>query len=1264
MGRPNRLAVLVVASLIAGGLPLAVGAQQSSTATASTAGAGGAGGACIPAAARAAVEECPAGAPPPSKRGGTGASAPATHLDVTKRRAEEKKQGPTGPSIEIDAATARGRERVAARALDLLRREIETTERIVGRMRTDDPRGADYLLRLAETQFELQTYWRTRAGAVDQPLFEAEQARNAEQVAQLRRQQQEANQQLDAARQGAIQTYARLVRDYPNYSRMDEVLFSLAFGLEEMRQFDRARQVYFRLIKGFPESRFIPYAYLSFAEYYFGEGEMEPARQFYTKVTEFPAERNPVYGYALYKQAWVLYNLEDFRGALTQFARTIEFATQNPEARDAANLARQSRRELVLPYSRVGRPQQALEFFRRYAENEQQAYEMLESLGELYYDTGQWPETIQIYHRLMAESASSDRVCYWQSRVTNAIVSSRPKPDQVTEVRRLIDMYNNFRQAQHSAESQAECRSATASVLVELSTAWHREAIGTDEQPGTNDRNTMQQSAALYRLTLDTFTDLDQMEFPDIDRRDWPTQYRVSYFYAELLWKMEDWAQCGPAFDRVVELNPQGEFTADAAFAAVLCYNSLYQQQFQGRERERRGGANASADDDDDDRGGRRGGRRGRRGRRQQQEEQAAPSMAPREFTPVEAGMLRAFQRFVCYVQDSEELPQVKYRRARIFYESNHFAEAALLFRDIAWNHRDHELAEFAANLYLDSLAMLAPAQATEDTPAREGNAQCIAEIESSLDPLHTNYCSTQEARDGHPDLCEVVVDLRCDVVRLRAETAARRGQHRDAAEAYRTIIQRFRECGRLDEVIYNLAIEYEAARLLGRAIRARTTLIERFPESPLAKRSIYLIGANYHALAIYSQAAEWYERFARQYPQEDGSACTDAERTAGTCAIAHQALENAVFFRLGLGEEETAIADVRMYEQNYRRSRARETSQVVFSLGSIYERQGNWQRVFDHYRHFIRSYGRQALPHELIRAHVQMGRADWEMDERDRAEDHFRQATQVWTRGAPEAIGRAQGTDEEKALWLARARDATSEALFYLAEYRFAEFRAIHFPRVPSTRTMASITRWSQEDLLPWLTRKREALVVAEAAYNQIAALEVPQWQIAGAARIGEMYQTIVDQMRSAPIPDEIENDDELYDIYVDSLEGALNGSGPGPDGRPFTPDDVACTPDSQEPQCVNSPVRQAMGKFEFCLTLATRVRWFNEFSQQCEIQLNRLDAQRYPLASELRGTASFIQDQVASPEPVELTTDSAEDEAGEQQSGDSAVTAGGGQS
>jgi TolA-binding protein len=654
---------------------------------------------------------------------------------------------------------------------------------------------------------------------------------------------------------------------------------------------------------------------------------------------------------------------------------------------------------------------------------------------------------------------------------------------------------------------------------------------------------------------------------------------------------MEEWATCGPAFDRVVELNPQGEFTQDAAYAAVLCYNNLYQQEYQARERQTR-----------EDRAEARSSRRGRRGRREEaQPENTAAQFAPRELNPTESGMLNAFSRFVCYVAESEELPTIKYRRARIFYESNRYEEAAVLFRDIAWNHRDSELAEYAANLYLDSLNILG---------TQWQRSQCITEIADSIEPLSGFYFATPEARDAHPDLCGVLQQLRCDTLRLSAEAAQRERRYRDAATILVGIAREHRECGRLDEVLYNAALNYEAARLLGRAIRVRTILIQNFPESELARRAVYLVGANYHALAIYNQAAEWYERFARQFPGEDGSRCTEEQRRTGTCPIAHEALQNAVFFRLGLGQQEEALEDARLFERNYRQRMPRETSQVIFSLGSIYERANDWNRVFGHYMNWLRQYGRRGLPHEVIRANVQLGRAQWELDRKDEARRHFEAATREWQRNAGERIAQLEDvSDEERQLYLVRAKDAVSEALFYLAEYEYAAFRAIRFPRFSGGRNLQRVQRWAENDFRQWLNQKREALVRAESAYNLIAQLEIPQWEIAAAARVGEMYRSFMEQIREAPIPEEIENDDELYAIYVGALEDAA---------RPLQV--------------------QAMDKFEFCLTTATRVRWFNQFSQQCERELNALDAARFPMAAELRGTANYVQRQVAQPGAVSL--------------------------
>ncbi len=1145
---------------------------------------------CVAPNAKAELNQCPEGAQ--QLRRGNNAPMARTvqgsarsHFRASERREEERRQGPRGPSIELDTASRMNRRNVQARAWNLIRSEVRLLKRMVGNYRKNDPKRPEVLLRLADTYFEMQQILEQRVRAFDEPIYRAcRKERNREKCRKLRRQQKQAEAQLERLRKEAIQTYAILVRDHPNFPKMDQVLFALAFGLEQTGQVDQARRVYYRLIRNFPNSKFIPHAYLSFAEYFFNEGDMGGALKFYKKVVDVPPERNPVYGYALYKMAWAYYNQEAFKKSLEAFVRVIEFAESNPDANDAANLARQARRELVMPYAMVGTPRKALNFFRRYANDQEQALGMLERLAELYVDTGQWPKAIQVYHELMATAPQSDRLCYWQVQVTNAVLSSKPKKERVLEIKRLVDLYNTFKERGVAQERLKECAQETATILVTTATAWHREAAGTESQPGTNDRRTMLFAAALYKLLVENFPNLDQLEYPNIDRRDWPTLYKVSYYRAELLWKMEEWAKCGPAFDRVVELNPQGEYTADAAYAAVLCYNNLYQQEYSSRERQKR-------DEDSED------------------------DFAPREFTPLEQGMLAAFQRYVCFVPDSDDLATIKYRRARIYYEARHWEEAAVLFRDIAFNHPNTELGVYAANLYLDSLAVLGE----KVEPPR---VACITEIEQNIEPLWGRYCNSAQKEERNAELCDVLQQLRCDVLRKKAEAYQKNKEWKKAAATYVRIYRRYRECGRLDEVLYNAAINFETAKLLGNAIRVRQVLIQEFPESELSKKAIYLLGANWHAIAVYDKAADYYEQFARRFPGENGRKCSEADKEAGLCPIAHEALMNAVLFRIGLGDEEKALAGAELFERNYGRRMQRQTAQVVFAIGAIYERQRNPLKIIDHYRRFLRRYGKRALPNQVLQANIKIARAFWGRDDREKAKPYLKEAVKYWTkkRAAQKILALSEVGQAQRILYLKEAIDAVAEALFHLAEFSYREFARIPFPRYKGRGTLASVNKWSQNEFKKWVEKKMAALAAAEKEYAKVAEVKVevqgvevqsPPWQIAAAARVGEMYRTFVDTFRDAPIPNEVKKNPELRDIYLGALD------------------------EQSQPL-----LEKAKGAFIFCLQTATNVRWFNEWSRKCEDQLNQIDPRRFPVAAELRGGAVYEFHTYAEPGPVELKT------------------------
>ena len=157
--------------------------------------------------------------------------------------------------------------------------------------------------------------------------------------------------------------------------------------------------------------------------------------------------------------------------------------------------------------------------------------------------------------------------------------------------------------------------------------------------------------------------------------------YEMSFYYGELLWTLSNWKDAAEQYTKVVEMKPDGKYVKEAAYAAVLAWkNALNVDDHEQKE---------LVDKD-----------------REQHEKKKEKKQA-RAASPIpeyQKKMIGAFDTYIKYVPDAPELVTIKYRKARIYYEYNHFDEAAKLFEDIVNKHPKHELAVYSANLLLDSL--------------------------------------------------------------------------------------------------------------------------------------------------------------------------------------------------------------------------------------------------------------------------------------------------------------------------------------------------------------------------------------------------------------------------------------------------------------------------------------------------------------------------------------------------------------------------------
>jgi tetratricopeptide (TPR) repeat protein len=665
---------------------------------------------------------------------------------------------------------------------------------------------------------------------------------------------------MEGARANAIKYYRVITSEYKTYAQLDEVLYYLAYEHEQAQNADEARKVYLQLINDTPQSRYIPNAYLAFGELFFVEAATDPskfelAKQSYMKVLEYKESENKVWGYAQYKLGYVYWNLgerENFAKALDSFKKVIEYGDRHITEPGIAALQKSARKDIVPVYALIGKPGDAFAFFKPLSggkgSDSAATYEMMDNLGLNYLDTGHYPEAIALYEDLLARD-KGDGSCNYQAHIvqaTMALKGGNNKPMIRAKLDDMVKRARAFKGENHAEEAKVSCANATVELLYETGAAWQIEAQGTGGVRGTNDKPAMKLAAELYNLITENYTkdDFVKFEFPRIVKEDWPSLFKIKYAKADLLYFQGDWEKCGPAFDAVVDEEPTGTDAPEAAYAAVLCYQKLYDQTHTG-DRARRGTGHLP-------------------GQVEAQAEGARQSLAKKEMSPAQKGMVQAFNRYLCYVKpgDSdtkakEQYSEVKYARARTYFESHYWEEAAEAFKDIALNHPDLDSGIYAAQLYLESLNILG-GSSEQPRPA------CFDEMGDAVPKFLALYCEGGKAAKN-PDQCTMLTKIQCDIQRLKAqktvELAAKTPAsalrlYEEAATTYLGIWKKYGEgpmdagqkaqCERIDEVLFNAAESFQSARLVMKSIQVRLILLNPkygMDKGELARKSVYKVG-------------------------------------------------------------------------------------------------------------------------------------------------------------------------------------------------------------------------------------------------------------------------------------------------------------------------------------------------------------------------------------------------------------------------------------
>jgi len=184
----------------------------------------------------------------------------ATQTNLTKPQAPPPPKKETGPTITAEQFVSQKKAQIKS----YTDAQINKMQRLIQVTQEDDPQKPDFYFRIGELYAENQRYFSDKARSMDQKIFDAPPGKKAD----LENEQKNYEKQGQQWLLKAVKSYIDATK-YAKYQRMDEVLFKLAYLLTSVKKEEQAREFFKRLIKEYPNSKYIPDAYLSFAEYYF-----------------------------------------------------------------------------------------------------------------------------------------------------------------------------------------------------------------------------------------------------------------------------------------------------------------------------------------------------------------------------------------------------------------------------------------------------------------------------------------------------------------------------------------------------------------------------------------------------------------------------------------------------------------------------------------------------------------------------------------------------------------------------------------------------------------------------------------------------------------------------------------------------------------------------------------------------------------------------------------------------------------------------------
>jgi tetratricopeptide (TPR) repeat protein len=990
---------------------------------------------------------------------------------------KKEKEGPAG--FNTRQLSAQDRDAKADQKRD---EEIEQLKKIIPKVQ-DGPQKADLLFQLSELWWEKSKFVYFEEMQTFDAEYEKYLAEEAKGVKGLS-EPKISNRQSDLYRQQAINLYQQILQEYPTYQRKDEVLFNLAYNMYELGKKKDAVAHYWDLIRQYPDSKFVPDAYVQLGEHFFNSNDLERARKAYEKALEYNIPQ--IYAFALYKLAWCDYNAGNYNEALEKFRKVVTYqeegmnAASKGDKKDKVQLKNEAMNDMILSFVALNQVDEAQKYYLQHA-SRKKAHRLMAKLGNTYFDAGKWDPSVRTYKIIIEDDPNDAENPSYQANIVKAYEGQRLRQNVREELKRLVDVYKpGTAWAQANSLNKVALANAydlSESSMRELVTDYHAEAQKTKE-------------VRTYRLARDIYKEYLE-NFPESENA-----YSLRFYYAEILYTLLEWEKAAEQYDLIVAKDPKGVYAKPSAFAALLCYEKLVAIA-QGK---------MTQEVLRDDQTVQEKKNKGEITKEKEHLKTAGKDETEEAIPKWEKKLIQAADAYVTMFPGTTDEVDIRYKAAVLYYDHRQYVEAARRFGDVIEKFPNNKNAQIAADLIMAAL---------------ETREKWLA-----LNEFARKCAKNKQLNRPGTDFAKRLPGYIEGSAFKYAQTVYEAKDFEKAAVLFADFVKEFPKSQYAYKAVYNSMVMFENANKLDLAIPMGEKLLKDYGTSDVVRRTMAAVGQDYERIADFPKAAAMYEAYYNKYGKvekpvkgkkaAEPAAATPAPAAATATASSSDlqladALFNAALWNEGLGNFDKAVS---LYDEYIKAFKDKtDVPEVAFTIALIYEKQKDWKAAVKAYDSYIKNYGKTLKPGKIFYA-------------------RYRQMEALKKTGSPIDEKTAQKVGEELLKGYAKLApeeqkedgnlNAYGQLRFHELDGLWAKFKAIKIDNAAK--------------LVQTYKAKLQSMPEVEKAYTEVAAIQAGDWTIAAVSRVGFGYLDFAKNITDSPDPKGLTP--EQLDLYRAELE------------------------------------------------------------------------------------------------------------------------------